>query len=97
MRISDWSSDVCSSDLARLARDAIVARIDEADEFGRLLVEQGIAPLGVRRAVVPRAGQGRLRVRHLHRRDIIGTFVTELGFAKGGGRRRIAAMAVGAA
>src|SRR3546814_2692933 len=40
---------------ARLARDAIVARIDEADEFGRFLVEQGIAAFGVRRAVVPRA------------------------------------------
>src|SRR3546814_3925972 len=88
MRISGWSSDVCSSDLAR---------IDEADEFGRFLVEQGIAAFGVRRAVVPRAGQGRLRVRDLHRRDIIRIFVAELGLAESGGRSRIAAVAVGAA
>src|SRR3546814_3042657 len=116
MRISDWSSDVCSSDLlillggqprrgrqdtgrlagpriglakdigligndavvigaaapehrrgrhqrslgrlddlevagaARLARDAIVARVDEADIFGRLLVEQRIAALRIGRS-----------------------------------------------
>src|SRR3546814_14498760 len=81
---------------ARLARDAIVARIDEADEFGRFLVEQGIAAFGVRRAVVPRAGQGRLRVRGLHRRDIIRIFVAELGLAAHGWLRRTAALAYGA-
>src|SRR3546814_7453139 len=80
---------------ARLARDAIVTRIDEADEFGRFLVEQSIAAFGVRRAVVPRAGQGRLRVRDLHRGDVVGIFVAELGLAESGGRSRIAAVRSG--
>src|SRR3546814_3290427 len=55
---------------ARLARDAIVAGVDEADIFGRLLVEQSIAALRIGRAVVPRAGQRRLRVRALHRCEV---------------------------
>src|SRR3546814_20808201 len=37
MRISDWSSDVCSSDLITLARDIAVAVVDEGDGRGRVV------------------------------------------------------------
>src|SRR3546814_9900979 len=33
MRISDWSSDVCSSDLARQMYDAVMANAHDADVF----------------------------------------------------------------
>src|SRR3546814_18756017 len=79
---------------ARLARDAIVAGVDEADIFGRLLVEQSIAALRIGRAVVPRAGQRRLRVRALHRCEVARVVITECRVAD---LRRVAAVAVGAA
>ncbi len=79
---------------ARLARDAIVAGVYEADEFGRFLVEQGIAPLGIRRTVVPRAGQRRLRVRELHHRLVRRMLVAKAGCPALAG---VAAVAVGAA
>src|SRR3546814_13688232 len=37
MRISDWSSDVCSSDLPRGAFDRGAARIAEPEQFRRLV------------------------------------------------------------
>src|SRR3546814_6066755 len=59
MRISDWSSDVCSSDLDRLAR----RDVDRADAaIGRLLAQQageGQAPAGVD---VDRIGRAGLRI-----------------------------------
>src|SRR3546814_6624991 len=73
---------------ARLARDAIVAGVDEADIFGRLLVEQSIAALRIGRAVVPRAGQRRLRVRALHRCEGARVVITECRVAD---LRRVAA------
>src|SRR3546814_4606315 len=45
MRISDWSSDVCSSDLAPRTRD----RLQPFAEFAVQAVEQGLAPPGVDR------------------------------------------------
>src|SRR3546814_14470844 len=42
MRISDWSSDVCSSDLAWRRHDA-VALIEDGARVPELLVDQGAA------------------------------------------------------
>src|SRR3546814_17267199 len=46
MRISDWSSDVCSSDLLRkkAGAEAFAAAWDEALEFARLTREAAAAP-----------------------------------------------------
>src|SRR3546814_15962673 len=43
MRISDWSSDVCSSDLARNIRAAVIIAVEDGHV---LLVEQYRVPLG---------------------------------------------------
>src|SRR3546814_8988300 len=59
MRISDWSSDVCSSDLAvHRRRSADVDRIDPAGierdvaaESGRLVIGQVVGPSGVARVL----------------------------------------------
>ena len=80
---------------ARLARDAIVARVDEADEFGRLAVEQGITALRIgRRGIMPRLGKTRQDMRPLARGDIIGVVEPARGIAA---HRGIAAVAIDAA
>src|SRR3546814_3848477 len=53
MRISDWSSDVCSSDLQRLATQQAHA----ADAFVEVDVDLGIRIQGHRRAVAQRYAQ----------------------------------------
>src|SRR3546814_5567801 len=61
MRISDWSSDVCSSDLAG------VRRVDH----GALAIADGVAPFGQIFIVaeVRRAAEMELRLAHLGRED----------------------------
>src|SRR3546814_9590672 len=49
MRISDWSSDVCSSDLAL---NVILVAVDEHDDVGVLLDRAGLAQVGELRALV---------------------------------------------
>src|SRR3546814_14479153 len=63
MRISDWSSDVCSSDLAA-HRHALSAR---PDHHGGRPLRQG-HPLAERRAGAGRRGRDR-RLRRLHLRS----------------------------
>src|SRR3546814_20370910 len=46
MRISDWSSDVCSSDLGRKQRRGIVARGDVDVEFVLVIAERDIMQIG---------------------------------------------------
>src|SRR3546814_13004793 len=46
MRISDWSSDVCSSDLAA----GIIARRIEARDRPRLCIERAAVPIGAHAA-----------------------------------------------
>src|SRR3546814_19707671 len=66
MRISDWSSDVCSSDLAVLRglidADAGAAggRIDDIDAA----VELALGELGATRRIVPRGRRGAGHVLH---------------------------------
>src|SRR5262249_54263086 len=80
---------------ARLAGDPIVARIDEADEFRRFLVEQGVAALRVgARRVVPGLRIARLDVRLVERRAIAGVVAAR---ALGPRDLGVAAVAVGAA
>src|SRR3546814_3989392 len=43
MRISDWSSDVCSSDLFRL-RDGLIAEYHESVNGGIAMAQLGVAP-----------------------------------------------------
>src|SRR3546814_2550353 len=49
MRISDWSSDVCSSDLAKAARAKAEAGETLADEVEALLARRASAALGLAR------------------------------------------------
>src|SRR3546814_4261870 len=58
MRISDWSSDVCSSDLSRLDRNGAVEDTENAPEQG----ESGVVgvPTGQERLGRLRSGGGRL-------------------------------------
>src|SRR3546814_9880174 len=85
MRISDWSSAVCSSDLQR-GRLAKAARLLRTDKAGRSLFEEGVDTL----AQV--AGRDELReVSGLHRQSLVDAHVESLGDAHeagedGGGR-----------
>src|SRR3546814_13934897 len=55
MRISDWSSDVCSSDLLPVTTPTLVERYGDAQlQFGELRVPQGKGPFPV--AVVIHGG-----------------------------------------
>src|SRR3546814_6624409 len=47
MRISDWSSDVCSSDLVDVHEEGIAQGFDQADQCGRF----GRRAIGAERAV----------------------------------------------
>src|SRR3546814_7749839 len=58
MRISDWSSDVCSSDLARL-----LFRVALPGGTGQLGVDRGRGLGGLLRRDATRAG---IRAQHLH-------------------------------
>src|SRR3546814_12180298 len=59
MRISDWSSDVCSSDLTEAAGDAggwtlgVFVLVRNADAAAKTVTVEGMAPLSV-----PAAGEG---------------------------------------
>src|SRR3546814_9184373 len=72
MRISDWSSDVCSSDLLEIVVLAVVARQDA--EPGAILVIHHVVPAIAPEALVPRA-VARLSGRQLEqlgRREALG-------------------------
>src|SRR3546814_20760106 len=43
MRISDWSSDVCSSDLSVSVLESVVTE-DQVSVVGRRIAERGVAP-----------------------------------------------------
>ena len=63
--------DLDMAGAAGLARDAIVGRVDEADEFGRLAVEQGVAaPRIGADGQCQRLGIARQHMRLVARRDI---------------------------
>ena len=80
---------------AALARNAIVGRVDEAHIFGRLLVEQRVAALGIGRArPMPRLRIARQHMRPVACSDIGRRVVRQAGVAAD---LRVAAMAVGAA
>src|SRR3546814_3521675 len=72
MRISDWSSDVCSSDLAaglqRLAHDARVVGIEQTTEPGFAVGERGQQQRTYRHALGAR--QTQLTARGTNRRQI---------------------------
>ena len=80
---------------AGLARDAIIARIDEAHEFGRFAIEQRVRPLRIgARWKIPFPGISRQDVRRVGRctvRDVGGRRI--VGFRDLG----VAAVAIGAA
>jgi hypothetical protein len=80
---------------ARLARDAVVARVEEADELGRFLVEQRV---GARRldagGIVPRFREARLDMRGVEHAAVFGAVGRRAGRQE---RRGVAAMAIGAA
>ena len=79
---------------ARLARDAIVGGVDEADELGGLAVEQAIAALRVgRRRPAPALRIARQYMRALQRRHIVGMAIAFGWLAAHTG---IAAMAIDA-
>src|SRR3546814_15064964 len=81
MRISDWSSDVCSSDLARLETEQRAPVVDEVElgiaaPIGKLaalvlVVERGVHPsphqLGedVEKGLADRSGEGRSEERRV--------------------------------
>src|SRR3546814_19010875 len=83
MRISDWSSDVCSSDLAVLRglidADAGAAggRIDDIDAA----VELALGELGATRRIVPRGRRGAGHV--LHHLDVAADVLGALPIAQG--------------
>src|SRR3546814_20612925 len=68
MRISDWSSDVCSSDLVRPARGRVEAVYDTRG--GRRLRAVHRAPLGSRHGVIFSEAQRRADVRLGHWRGL---------------------------
>src|SRR3546814_3455333 len=82
MRISDWSSDVCSSDLAVLRglidADAGAAggRIDDIDAA----VELALGELGATRRIVPRGRRGAGHV--LHHLDVAADVLGALPIAR---------------
>src|SRR3546814_16286572 len=57
MRISDWSSDVCSSDLLRPVSVKVTARTRKVNNAGRRIVE--VADLLGREVIHQRLGLGR--------------------------------------
>src|SRR3546814_6221991 len=57
MRISDWSSDVCSSDLLRPVSVKVTARTRKVNDAGRRIVE--VADLLGREVIHQRLGLGR--------------------------------------
>src|SRR3546814_11895814 len=46
MRISDWSSDVCSSDLQNVVEHLIALGVDDGDAVGRAEGDVGLAAIG---------------------------------------------------
>src|SRR3546814_18947339 len=55
MRISDWSSDVCSSDLAQCGHDPVVAEaggegVERQGQLARIDIEAGQRAAGAQRA-----------------------------------------------
>src|SRR3546814_5489944 len=66
MRISDWSSDVCSSDLAREPAPETAARAVAADDLDpdRHLARRGLVGGGVEPAVVAGAEYQRDQLHH---------------------------------
>src|SRR3546814_7533969 len=47
MRISDWSSDVCSSDLGAFLNDRLAADVERASGAKSLLIDAVLAPKGI--------------------------------------------------
>src|SRR3546814_12386778 len=45
MRISDWSSDVCSSDLRSELRQAFISKLDVDEEVADILIDEGFTGL----------------------------------------------------
>src|SRR3546814_13664579 len=90
MRISDWSSDVCSSDLAAPARGAAsrssLAGLGERGKNGSGIVGRDVADLGelgieLRDHVAHDAGLGRV-VKHVDELERIGLAVEPLPFRR---------------
>src|SRR3546814_10029380 len=78
MRISDWSSDVCSSDLLALARLGVVLEELSHDRLGLLLDllhEALVGLVGSTRVVLDQVGEGTGRD---HRADLL--LVSQYGF-----------------
>src|SRR3546814_2503810 len=85
MRISDWSSDVCSSDLSNGGFRAPVARADRGG--GKNDVDDEASLRGVRRAVV--AGERRCGARGARRlRRSFSQHLSSRGIGAAGDRRR---------
>src|SRR3546814_8094334 len=68
MRISDWSSDVCSSDLHRIFGRSVV-RIAESGKLAVWSPEACIERAGMR---IDRAGESLADRRRVDRRDMVG-------------------------
>src|SRR3546814_19672264 len=85
MRISDWSSDVCSSDLLALARLGVVLEELSHDRLGLLLDllhEALVGLVGSTRVVLDQVGEGTGRD---HRADLL--LVSQYGFERSEERR----------
>src|SRR3546814_7556476 len=94
MRISDWSSDVCSSDLDRIAdldresrermaaipasRRKIITSHDAFGYFGAAYGIAFIAPVGISTADEPSAGEVAALIRQIREQDIHAIFVENI-------------------
>src|SRR3546814_18941615 len=70
MRISDWSSDVCSSDLEQHRRRELRGKVDRRDrrEIGRLFLERILIGATVKEAV-PIIARKVCKIRHAGERN----------------------------
>src|SRR3546814_19829011 len=76
MRISDWSSDVCSSDLGPLEPDVsapsqLVDQSDDGADSGRTEWRQDFARRGARRCRTARSAGGGAGRSSRHRRNLV--------------------------
>src|SRR3546814_7474221 len=86
MRISDWSSDVCSSDLLVTPRELPRAQLIE-ERHGQPLRWEQVAPLSGKQRTVPQAAMATLRIDagrtdKLRPGDIVGALTGEAGLQK---------------
>src|SRR3546814_4892343 len=74
MRISDWSSDVCSSDLVAPERDAALAPVEEIVGFGQAgLITDAVEAVVIHvEAIGPADHQRRIHEFRIERLGIVG-------------------------